>query len=107
MCVDSFMMIFQCAIGFQPWELRSAKVDLTALKTTLGLARLGKNPNKDKTLFEPTQKWRSGRAGSRSRFPLAERAPALNRSRRPLAALSAPNVTVRIVPPNDRREPFN
>jgi hypothetical protein len=32
MCVDSFMMIFQWAIGFQPGVLRAAKVDLIALK---------------------------------------------------------------------------
>jgi hypothetical protein len=63
MCVDSFMMIFQCAIGFQPRIFWAAKVDLIALKTSLGLLRLSENPDKDKTLFQPTQKWPSGRAG--------------------------------------------
>jgi hypothetical protein len=63
MCVDSFMMTFQCAIGFQPRVLRVAKVDLLVLKTSLGLPRLSEYPNKANTLFQPTQKWPSGRAG--------------------------------------------
>jgi hypothetical protein len=69
MCVDSFMMIFQWAIGFQPRVLGAAKVDLTALKTTLALPRLSENPNKDKTLFQPTQEWPSGRTFSVSDSP--------------------------------------
>jgi hypothetical protein len=45
MHVDSFMMIIQCAIGFQPRVLRAAKVDLLALKSSLGLAGLSENPS--------------------------------------------------------------
>ncbi|MFL9966844.1 hypothetical protein PQR02_39010 [Paraburkholderia sediminicola] len=63
------MMIFQWAVGFHPRVLRAAKVDLIALKTTLGLPRLSENPNKDKTLFQSTQEWPSGRTFSVSESP--------------------------------------